>query len=156
MRLTVLGNDGQVQLVIMETHGKSTHCPEETNRWRETAARHWWCGVSRHASPFLSLTHVSVWAHFTQTAWMPAMITASHVCGPCGFDFHTPFIYPHYITSLFLVSLHLHSSPPQPSSLWWGIISGPTEFFISFGWLTAKVIPSLHLHIMPFILHTYH
>lgn len=36
--------------------------------------------------PLLSLTAVSVWAHFTQTAWMPAMITASHVHRPAGFD----------------------------------------------------------------------
>lgn len=154
----VLGNDGQVQLVIMETHGKSPHCPEETNRWRETAACHWWCGVSRHASPFLSLTRVSVWAHFTQTAWMPAMIRASHVRGQCGFDFHTPFIYPRYITSLFLVSLHLHSSttPSSPPPSGEVLLAALQNFFISFGWLTAKVMPSLHLHIMPFILHTYH
>lgn len=103
------------------------------------------------SEPFLSLTHDSVWTHFTQTAWTPAMITASHVRRPAGFDsacFHLCSLYFPFPLYLFIC---IPSLTPSGEVL---LAAAHISFFHTLWWLTAKVIPSPHFHIMPFTLYT--
>lgn len=122
-------NDGQVQLLITETqHWGGKRVTRDSNvplKTRSVLA----------PQPFLSLIPISVWANFIQTAWTPAMITASHVHWSSRLWFCAAFIYP---SSL---SLSIYIPPLLPSSK---VLLAAIQIFLIFNfgdWQPWRYLP---------------